>query len=213
MPVQAVNDAGNLVFFVFILAILALAAAIAYRKLRRRPAKKLVFALAGCAFAYGVILMALSLSSKTRQLALGTDKCFEDWCASVMGAHSVPGASKTAGRKFVAVALRISNRARGAAFRPSQPRVMLVLPSGEVINSSVAAQHEFEKQAGPQEDIAKRLLAGESFLTTVVFEVPSATSKASVQLLEGPSVITQLLVGDENSFFHKKSVFPIAGLN
>jgi hypothetical protein len=213
MQVQAVNDAGNLVFFVFILAILALAAAITYRKLRRRSAQKLVLALVGCAFAYAVILMVVSLSSKTRQLALGTDKCFDDWCASVLGAHSVPGASNTEGSKSVAVALRISNLARGAAFRPSQPRVMLVLPSGELVSSSVSALRGFEKQAGPQEDIAKRLVAGESFQTTVVFEVPSATSNASVQLLEGPSLITRLLVGDENSFFHKKSVYPVIGLN
>ena len=213
MQVQAVNDAGNLVFFFFLLAVIALAAAIAYRKLRRLPVRKLVLALTVCASAYAVILMAVSFSSKTRQLVLGTDKCFDDWCAAVLGAHSFPGASATDGRKFVAVELRISNRARGAAFRPSQPRVTLLLAAGEELNSSASGQHEFVKQAGPQEDIAKRLVAGESFQTTIVFEVPSATSNASVQVLEGPSVLTRVLVGDENSFFHKKSVYPITGLN
>jgi hypothetical protein len=213
MQLQAVNDAGNLVFFVFLLATVSLAAAIAYRKVRGRPTQKLVFALVGCTCAYAVVLMAVSLSSETHQLALGTDKCFDDWCASVLGAWHVPGPNTTAGAKLVAIELRISNRARGAAFRPSQPRVTVVLPSGELVNSSISAQQEFEKHAGPQEDIAKRLVAGESFQTTLVFELPNATSKASVQLLEGPSLITRLLVGDENSFFHKKSVYPIIVTN
>lgn len=213
MQVQAVNDLGNLVFVVFILASLTIGAAIIYRRIRGRSAQKLLLTLAGCMIAYAAILIIVSLSSHTRELAVGTDKCFDDWCASVMGAHALPGASHTNGKKIVAVELRVSNRARGAAFRPSQPRVRLVLPSGEEVNPSASGQHEFEKQSGPQEDIAKRLSAGENFRTTLAFEVPVTTSTAVVQLLEGPALVMRLLVGDENSFFHKKSVFAIDGLN
>lgn len=54
-----------------------------------------------------------------------------------------------------------------------------------------------------------RLLPGESFETTLVFEVPAATREASVVVLEGPAVVTRFLAGDENSFFHKKTVYPI----
>jgi hypothetical protein len=163
----------------------------------------------GCSLAYAVVLLGASLSSKTRQLAPGTDKCFDDWCASVIGSRILPRTNSVASNELIAVTLRISNRARQAAFRPSQPRVILMLPDGDTLASSEVAQSEFEKQAGPQDDLAKRLLAGESFQTTLVFEVPATTRQASVVVLEGPAAITQFLVGDENSFFHKKMVYPI----
>jgi hypothetical protein len=111
--------------------------------------------------------------------------------------------------ELVAITLHISNRARQAAFRPSQPRVTLVLGSGAAVTPSEAAQREFEKQAGPQESLAKRLVAGDRFQTTLIFMVPAATREASVVLLEGPVIVTRVLVGDENSFFHRKTVYPI----
>ena len=161
-----------------------------------------------CWGVYAVTVVAVSLGSETRPLALGTDKCFDDWCATVIAARSLPNPSG-GDSKLVAVTLRISNRARQAAFRPSQPRLSLQLGSGESISPSQLAQHEFEQQAGTQEDIARRLLAGESFQTSLVFEVPTATRAASVVILEGPNAITRILLGDENSFLHRKMVYPI----
>ena len=210
MQTQAVNDAGNLFFAVFLLTAVVLTAVLVYRRLRRRTCRNLARAIAACLCVYVVTLLAVSFSSKTQQLAPGTDKCFDDWCASVIGARSLPMPSAGATTKIAAITLRISNRARGAAFRPSQPRVTLVLPSGDSIAPSNSAQREFEKQTGPQQDLAKRLVAGDSFQTTVVFEVPATTREASVVILEGPSLITRFLVGDENSFFHKKMVYPIS---
>lgn len=210
MQTQAVNDAGNLLFVLFLLAAVVLTAVLAYRKLRGRPIRRPALAIAVCFAAYVVILVGVSLSSSTRQLALGTDKCFDDWCATVAGARSLPMPDGATGSKLVAITLRITNRARKAAFRPSQPRVFLVLPSGDSILSSSSAQGEFEKQSGPQQDLAKRLVAGDSFQTTVAFQVPVATREASVVLLEGPTLITRFLVGDENSFFHRKVVYSIA---
>lgn len=209
MQVQAVNDLGNLLFFICLLATVILTILLAYRKLRQRPTRGIAIAIIACLCAYAVVLVGTSLSSKTRQLALGTDKCFDDWCASVTGSRILPKTNAAASNELVAITLRISNRARQAAFRPSQPRVILMLPDGDTLASSEVAQREFEKQAGPQDDLAKRLLAGESFQTTLVFEVPASTRKASVVVLEGPVAITRFLVGDENSFFHKKMVYPI----
>jgi hypothetical protein len=208
MQVQAVNDAGNLLFFVCFLTTVILAAILIYRKLRGRPVRRLVIAIATCFSVYAVILIGVSLTSKTRDLALGTNKCFDDWCATVAGSRPLP-LPNAAETKLLAVTLTVSNRARQAAFRPSQPRVTLVLPSGSEVSPSSLGQREFEKTAGPQEDLARRLVAGDSFQTTVVFEVPAATRDASVVLLEGPAFITRFLVGDENSFLHRKMVYPI----
>jgi hypothetical protein len=206
--VQAVNGFGSLLFLVFFLATVTLATLLLYRRARRRPAQLVARAILACICIYAAILTALSLTSRTRQLALGTDKCFDDWCASVTGARSLPNTNSTTASKLVAVTLHVSNRARGAAFRPSQPRVRLTLTTGSVAPSA-SAQREFESHAGPQQDLAKRLLAGESFDSTLIFEVPAETRSASVVLLEGPAVVTWVVAGDENSFFHKKMVYPI----
>jgi hypothetical protein len=209
MQIQAVNDVGNLVFFVFALGTGILTAVFAYRKLRHRQTR-LGTAILMCFCAYIAILDVVSLTSETRQLALGTQKCFDDWCATVTGARSLPNRNGSSGTKLVAVTLRVSNRARQAAFRPSQPRVALLLATGGTVTSSKVSQFEFEKEAGPQKGLAARLLAGEEFQTTLVFDVPSAARDASVVLLEGPAILTRVLVGDENSFFHRKAVFPIS---
>lgn len=207
--VQAVNGLGNLLFFVFLLATVILTALLAYRKLGKRPIRGLTLAQVVCLCGYSAALLGFSLTSKTRELALGTDKCFDDWCATVTGVRSLSNPNGAGGLKLVAVNLRVSNRARGAAFRPSQPRVTLALASGQDAVMSPAAQREFEKQAGLQEDLAKRVVAGETFQTTLVFEVPAATRDASVVILEGPATLTRFLAGDENSFLHKKTVYPV----
>ncbi len=208
IQVQAVNDFGSLLFLAFLLTTVVLGAILVCRKLRKRPTRGLALALVACLCAYTLVLLGFSLTGKTRQLALGTDKCFDDWCATVTSARSLPNPNRAAGTRLVAVTLRISNRARGAAFRPSQPRVSLVFAGGGA-SPSAAAQREFEKQEGTQADLNKRLVAGESFQTILVFEVPASARELAVVILEGPAIFTRILAGDENSFFHKKTTYPI----
>lgn len=209
MQIQADNSLGDLVFFIFLLTTLVLTAVFLYRRLRRRRIRTVALAILGCLGAYAAAVVAVSLGSETRQLDLGTDKCFDDWCATVVGAKSIPLSNAATDTKFVAVTLRVSNRARRAAFRPSQPRVTLRFAPAGAVGPSATAQHAFEKQAGPQPDLAQRLGPAESFQTTLVFEAPSATRQAFVVLLEGPAAVTKFIVGDENSFLHKNVVYPI----
>jgi hypothetical protein len=209
MQIQAVNDVGNLLAAVCLAATLIFGAVLASRTMRGRQVRGPVIAILVCFCIYATVLVGVSLLSRTRKLALGTDKCFDDWCATVINARSTPDADGSTTTKRVAVTLRVTNRAQRAAFRPSQPRISLVLAAGVEVTPSVDGQREFEKQAGPQDDLAKRLVAGESFESTLVFEVPAATREASVVLLEGPVIITRFLVGDENSFWHKKMVYQI----
>ena len=209
MQIQAVNDLGNLIFALVFLTTLCLTLALLYRKLRGRGIRGIAGAIFVCLSVYAILLLGVSFRSETRNLALGTDKCFDDWCATVTGAQSQPQLSAPAGMKPLAVMIRVSNRARRATFRPSQPRVMLVLANGETLVPSADALQKFEAQAGPQEDLGKRLIAGASFQTALVFEVPAGVREASVVLLEGPTLVTSVLVGDENSVFHKKMVYPI----
>ncbi len=168
MPVQAVNDVGNLVSVGLLLATLTLAVTVVFRRLRGKPAGPPAVAAIVCLATYGILLLAVSLASRTREIAPGTDKCFDDWCATVTGVRSLPN-KPGAPEKFIAVSFCVSNRAQRAAFRPSQPRVAFVVPDGRVFMPSAAAQGEFERQAGPLQDLTKRVVAGEQFRTSLVF--------------------------------------------
>ncbi len=209
MRVQAVSGAGSIVFLAFLLTTTILLAVCFYRLLRRRPSKPALRALLLVALAYTAILLAMSLTSRTRYIPLGADKCFDDWCVTVLSARSLAPPGQGAGTKLLEVTLAVSNHAQRAAFRPSQPRVALVLPSGDVIAPSAAVSDALERPGAPQGNLAKRVTPGETFHTSLGFEVPASTREASVVIQEGPESITQFLVGDENSFFHKKSVFTI----
>jgi hypothetical protein len=126
IQIQAVNDLGNLVFALFLLTARGpRVGPLAYRKLRGRRIRGIAMGdIRLSARSTRAFLVGVSLTSETRTLALGTDKCFDDWCATVTGAQSLPKLSRSRPvRKLVAVTLRVSNRARQAAFRPSQPRV------------------------------------------------------------------------------------------
>jgi len=208
--IQAVNDLGVLLSFIFVLVIVVLTVVLIYRASRGRRIRKLAVAEFVGLAAYAATLVAFSIASETRQLALGTDKCFDDWCVTVSSSRLLSSVESRASIKRIAVELRVSNRARRAAFRPSQPRVMLALPSGAIVQPSSAGQRQNETPPGTQKDLAIRLLAGESFNTSLEFEVPDSTQQASVILLEGPATVTRFLIGDENSFFHRKTVYSIA---
>ena len=208
LTVQAVDEVGNLVSLAFMIAIAALAVNIVVRLFRKKPVRRVAVAAIACVTVYAILLITLSLSSRTRELTPGTEKCFDDWCATVTKARSLPG-RENSDLKLVGVSFEVSNHAQRAAFRPSQPRVSLVAPDGRAYMPSSVAQREFEQQAGRQEDLARRLTAGEQFQTTLVFEVPPETRKGWIVLQEGPAAITRFLIGDENSFLHAKLVFPV----
>ena len=71
--IQAVDEMGNLVFVLFLVAIAILTASLIYRKLRGRGIGSLAFAVLACLAAYGVALVGVSLRSETRSLNPGDE--------------------------------------------------------------------------------------------------------------------------------------------
>ena len=128
--IQAVNGLGSLLFLVFLLTAIGLAALIVYRRLKRRSVRSIGLAMLASIGVYAAALVGFSLASHYRILPLGTDKCFDDWCATVTSARSLPNPTGDSGTKFVAISLRISNRGGRAAFRPSQRVSAWYFPPG-----------------------------------------------------------------------------------
>ena len=157
----------------------------------------------GIVFCYGLLLLTFSLTSQTNVLPLGQDKCFDDWCASVIKINKLDSANAN----IYAVTLKVSNHARGRAQKPDHPEIYVIDNLGNIYLESVGDKSDYQKQYGVQRSIESRIDAQTSYETTMIFSIPK-DRKGSVVITEG-GFPTPLIIGDEGSFLHKKSITPL----
>ena len=113
-------------FFIVIvfasLAMLAVVILIALRG-RLRQAVKLLAMIGVCLALYLGVIVVVSLASPPRVMALGEDRCFDDWCLAVDDIAR----SESPTRTEYTVTLRVSNRARRAPQRENGIVVAMLL--------------------------------------------------------------------------------------
>jgi hypothetical protein len=124
VTIQTVPFAVDAVMLLSALVVLALlAAAGAQAMLRRLRAAAALACVAGAAVVvYGAVDVGVGLASRPVQLRPGDAKCFDDWCAAMVGARR----DSTAGTVLVDV--RLENRGRGRAMRADLARAYLEVP-------------------------------------------------------------------------------------
>lgn len=171
---------------------------------QRNQAKRGIVILFGGLLCYGVVLFGFSLTSKNKYLPLNQDKCFDDWCASVV--RITKESSDTDNTYWVT--LKISNQARGRDQKPDHPAVYVVDDRNNKYLQSETKKLEYEKQHGQQRSITSKIEAQSSYETTIAFVLPKER-KGYVVITEG-GFPTPLIIGDEGSFLHKKSMTPLA---
>ena len=171
------------------LATIVLGVSIAIRLVARRPWGRLVAVLVGLLFVYGAALLGASATTGTSPLKTGDLKCFDEWCAAMLGAQAA-GSTGT-----VEVRVRLENHGRGA-------------------QRSVLAR-AFIESGGQRfwplnpEDLHILVPGGGSLEVKFVFNVPVQVASARFVVTEAasgeltPGVV---VIGDESSPFH-----PIAG--
>ena len=111
---------------------------------------------------------------------LGIDTCFDDWCATVTRVEIAPGflPAPPADSTWVVLHVKMSNRARGIAQKPSEPRVHLIDGRGGYWAVSDKGQQALEKSVGKQPDIGSRLELHQSLETQMVFAIPAKVKKS-----------------------------------
>jgi hypothetical protein len=171
-------------------AILLARAAILALLRRFASARRALQYAAAVAAIYLAALLLVSLTSHERRLALGEDQCFDDWCTSVTKIEQR--------RPQTVVLLRVTNQARRVRMRPDNPHIEVRDARGESFAPAMDDGVPLDKTLGP----------GESFTKQIVFELPPATERPVFVVTEGgwPS---RLVIDDENSFFHLKTVTPL----
>jgi hypothetical protein len=195
--VQAKMTIFDLLFLVIALATVVILFVSAFIILRGHPGQAVKLLLTygiGLAIYMGVVGV-VSLVSPQRILALGENRCFDDWCISV---DNIARSDSPMGKVY-SLTLRMSSRARRVSQRENGVVVYIMDEGGR----------RFEAITDPAEVPFNSLLQPGQTVTTIrTFEVPAAS--AQLVLIVGHEGSTRFpgmfIIGDDSSLFHKPAI-------
>jgi hypothetical protein len=149
VTVQTIPFAVDAVMLLSALAVLALLTAAGVQAMRRRlrAAAGLACVAGAAVVIYGAVDVGVGLASRPVQLRPGDAKCFDDWCAAMVGARR----DGTAGTVLVDV--RLENRGRGRAMRSDLARAYLEIPGGGRVAPADGSPLMAFLQAGESRDV------------------------------------------------------------
>jgi hypothetical protein len=179
---------------------------------RSRQAVRVLAVYAVCLALYLCALIAVSLTAPQRVLAIGEDRCFDDWCIAVdaVDTTDVLGQGEdeiTADGAFYIVTLRLSNHGRGRPQRASSTAVRLRDGRGRIYDVSPRGQEAYESVHGPAVPLTATLEVGTPVVTVRVFELPADAGSLGLTVEHpegfGPG---RFVISDESSFLHKPTL-------
>lgn len=225
-----VPNAAPLVVIAFLLTGLAVSAAslVVLHALvtgHRQRAWRVFLFTAAWIGAYAVVLSGASLLSEERVLAQGEQKYFcEVDCHLAYSVESVTttpilGAGEQQARArgmFYVVTLKTwfdertisSRRPKDLPLFPNLRWAVVLDGQGRRHATSLAGMQALELPAGGNVPLTQSLRPGEAYQTVLVFDLPPDAANARL-LLTDPLPLNWLLIGHENSFFHKKVFFAL----
>lgn len=188
------NPGGpQLLMMLFVLAVVLLAIWILVRAIGTRSIRRLLAILAGIVILYAGGLIGVALATRADNLRPGDSKCFDEWCASMLGATSVPG------QPAIAVRLRLADHGRQA-------------------QRSVLARAFIEtggQRVWPRNPEALQALVspGQEMVITLIFgtiPTPQPMRFAVTEAVSGEPTPGIIVIGDESSPFHPISGWPLS---
>jgi hypothetical protein len=219
LVVLAFLGTGLALFLVFLGLVFALATR------RRVLAKWLVVAAVASAGAYLGALLLFSFTSREENLRKGDRKYFcEIDChlaysleeASRTKVLGIPPQTGAAEGSFYVVTVKtwfdpktIASFRGNGPLTPNPRGVFVVDETGRRYGVSPAGQKTFEESRGPSTPLTRILRPGESYTTTLVFDLPDWARRPRLFLGDAPGIET-FLIGHENSLFHRKTYFELA---
>ncbi len=181
-----------------------------------------MFAL-GWAALYLVVLAGASLTSQEKVLDLKERKAF---CGFYLDCHlgvSVEEAQRVthlgegtdqvqADGVFYLITVRVNNDGMQARLPLRNPKATLIDAYGVTYTRSLEAEQALAEAEGVPLAFARSVSAGHSYTKTIIFDVPSAVRAPKLFVTQGMGLdrfIERFLIGDEDSLFHRKTVFSI----
>jgi hypothetical protein len=198
----------TLIFFGTVIAILVFLIRIVIRMVRKESIISNLKVLLAIVIGYAFLWLVFYFISSYKVVPMGTDICFDDWCATIVKAENSMSLTyenkeiKPHGQ-FIILHIKMSNHARGIAQKPSEPRIHIIDDNGNYWGYSEEAQVFLEKINGKQIPIDERLELNQSLETQLVFDIPENTKDLLVLIEEGP-FITKLLFNENKEVFSLK---------
>ncbi len=184
----------DLLFLVVFLATLIALIVAAYKSLRGRIAQagRVLVGVVLFWAIYLCVVIAVSLSTPRRVIAMGEDRCFDDWCIAVEGVSG--GSGKLSAN------LRVSSVAK---------RIQQGAPDTFVYLEDVDGKRYPSRPTGDQPSFATRIGPGESFKTVREFGVPEGVRIAGLVVRHGSTGPGAVVIGDDSALFHKPAIVKI----
>jgi hypothetical protein len=159
--------------------------------------------LVGIWVVYMGVLVAVSVGSPQRVVAMGAPQCFGDMCFAVTRVEEVPGFLIKDGRRLVRVTVRMTNKGRSGQSDGTM-RAYLVDAQGR----------EWGESAGMGGvGLRTRVAGGDSVECEPVFKVAADASGLGLVLTRGRWQAGQLVIGDTDSLWHRRTVVRLSGVS
>ncbi len=199
-----------------LLAAMLLWALVAFALGKRRLAKWLSLAWLAGGTAYFAVLVTASLASRERVLSKGDRKYFcEIDCHLAYSLQEVATGPLEAGTRYTVSIQTWFDPGTIASFRgngpltPNPREVFVVDESGRRYGPSPEGMAALERERGsPSTPLSRELRPGESYTTTLAFDLPRGIGRPRLFLGDTPG-LECLLIDHENSFLHKKVYFAL----
>jgi hypothetical protein len=196
VTIQTVSSAADLAMLLTAAAVVGLAvgAVVQLARGRARSAAGLAGALGALIVVYGAVLLAAGLSSREAALRPGDAKCFDDWCAAMVGAR------QDAAVGTVLVDVQLQNRGRGRAMKADLARAYLEVPGGVQVMPADGHRMQTMLQPGERVDVQLTFAAPGPALRGARFVVAEGAGDF------GPGTFE---IGGEGSPFHARAGWPL----
>jgi Domain of unknown function (DUF4352) len=181
---------------------------------QRRGVKRILLIVGGYLAIYAVALVATSVFSPRKQVQIGDQQCFDDWCLRVVDVayeNDLATPRQWTDEVFAVVTVEVSNRGRGRAQSEPDTFLYVVDDQGHTYRQSIQAQEEYERTHGTTPLLTSMISAGESIVCKQVFELPRDARHPEL-IVGHPFGPGSFVIGDSDSFFHRKTVVSLPDL-
>ena len=167
----------------------------------RERVRQGVIAIVGVWFLYMAALLGVSLGQRQRVVTIGQEQCFDDMCFTVMKAEEVPrflGANGIGdGSRLIRVTVVVRNRGRRKVQAEKAIAAYLVDAQGR----------QWEESLGVSGNrLTDRVRAGQEMVSEPVFKVAGDATGLGLVLTHGMWQPGRIVIGDSDSFLHKRTV-------
>jgi hypothetical protein len=187
--------AGGLILSVAALLLMAVIGKAAY-------ARWIASAIGGCALVYFGLLFGFALASREATLNPGQEKYFcEIDCHLAYSVQSIREESANHSRQLT---VTLQTRFDETTISARRPKDAPLMPNPRTVELIDDRGHSYIPVALSGTPLNRQLIPGESYQTELTFQLP-ADARAPRLLITTPGWEQHLLIGDENSFGHKKT--------